>query len=106
MPELPETQSGSPVEFTKLIRTTVKHHDWMNQLKMHYANVYGEDVPLTWILYKLIEEKLADPMNREPRYPVLDSLAQHRPQGRPVGHVFSDIETFMMMTTDKKITED
>lgn len=97
---------GPEVEFTKLIRLAPHQHDWLKQLATHYMKVYSEDVSLTWLLYKIIDDTLSDPKRRAPRCSVLDALAKSQPGGRPVGRMFSDLETFLTMNNDAQIVEE
>jgi hypothetical protein len=97
---------GIEVEFTKLIRLAPQQHECLKQLASHYMNVYAEDVSLNWLLYKIIDDALSNPEARQPRCTILDTLAKSQPAGRPVGRMFSDLETFLLMNNNEPIVEE
>jgi hypothetical protein len=97
---------GIEVEFTKLIRLAPQQHECLKQLASHYMNVYAEDVSLNWLLYKIIDDALSNPEARQPRCAILDALAKSQPAGRPVGRMFSDLETFLLMNNNEPIVEE
>jgi len=91
------------VNFNKQMRLDQAQHEKLLQLKDHCAKVYLEDVSLTWLVYKILDDYFQDPKKLTPSWPVLDNLAKSRPHGKPMGGVFSDLETFLVMTRSEVV---
>ena len=100
---------GRPVQevsFSKIVKVCPEHHGALLDLQDHYHRVYRDKVPITWLLYKILDEYFSVPENVFPRYSILDSINESRPSGRPLPStgMLSDLDSFLLVT-QKKIVD-
>lgn len=106
--EVPDSSlSGSEkINFPRLAKISIDHHQALLILQAHYQQTYGEKVPLTWLLYRILEGYFKDDQHCYPRHPILDVIKEKCPPGRPLpGGLFEDLSAFMLFTSGEKIKD-
>jgi hypothetical protein len=88
------------VSFNKILKVCPEHHEALLMLQAHYLMTYRDPIPVTWLLYKILDEYFSCVENIAPRYPMLDAVQGSRPKDRPLGRtgMLGDLESFLLVT--------
>jgi hypothetical protein len=90
------------MQFDKIVKICPEHHGALLAIQAHYFEAYREKVPVTWILYRALDEYFSNPANVLPRHAILDSINASRPEGRalsPSG-MLGDLDAFLLVASN------